>query len=95
MIHRGGSMKTLEGWEVVHTVATEVEADLIKGKLESEGISAIVLSQQDHSFPTTMGDLALVRVLVEKENLDRAKEMIAGQTGFPPDTADEGENQNP
>jgi len=81
-------METYENWVVVYTATSESEADLIKGKLESAGVSAVVLSQQDHSFYTTMGELALVRVLVAKSEYTKAQEFLKKE-GITPESEPE------
>jgi hypothetical protein len=59
-----GAIPVIEGWAQIYTTSDEMEADLIKGNLQSEGVDAAVLSQKDSSFNVEMGDLSPIRVLV-------------------------------
>jgi hypothetical protein len=53
-----------QGWAQIYTTSDDVEADLIRENLQSEGVDAAVLSQKDSSFNIELGDLSPVRVLV-------------------------------
>ncbi len=44
---------------------------MLKGNLESAGISATILSQKDSSFPAP-GDLSIIKLLVKKEDAESA-----------------------
>jgi hypothetical protein len=59
------SIPVIEGWAQIYTTSDDVEADLIKENLQSEGVDAAVLSQKDRSFGVDLGDLSPVRVLVQ------------------------------
>ncbi|HEX6133920.1 MAG TPA: zinc ribbon domain-containing protein [Longimicrobiales bacterium] len=54
----------IEGWAQIYTTSDDVEADLIRDNLQSEGVDAAVLSQKDRSFNVDLGELSPVRVLV-------------------------------
>lgn len=58
-------------WIVVYTTSLDYEAEMLKGNLESAGISAMILSQKDSSFPTP-GDLSIIKLLVKKEDAESA-----------------------
>uniref|UniRef100_A0A7V2ZLS6 DUF2007 domain-containing protein n=1 Tax=Ignavibacterium album TaxID=591197 RepID=A0A7V2ZLS6_9BACT len=58
-------------WIVVYTTSFDYEAEMLKGNLESAGISVTILSQKDSNFPTP-GDLSIIRLLVKKEDADSA-----------------------
>ena len=58
------AVPVIEGWAQIYTTSEEVEADLIRDNLQSEGIDAAVLSQKDRSFAVDLGELSPVRVLV-------------------------------
>lgn len=58
------SVPVIAGWAQVYTTADDVEADLIRENLQSEGIDASVFSQKDHTLTVDLGDLSPVRVLV-------------------------------
>jgi DNA-directed RNA polymerase subunit RPC12/RpoP len=54
----------IEGWAQIYSTSDDVEAELIKENLQSEGVDAAVLSQKDRSFSVELGELSPVRVLV-------------------------------
>ncbi|MGH7506216.1 MAG: double zinc ribbon domain-containing protein [Longimicrobiales bacterium] len=67
----------IAGWAQVYSVADDVEADLIRENLQSEGIDAEVLSQKDHALTVDFGDLSQIRLLVPAYEYDRARQVIA------------------
>ena len=69
--------KKYEGWISVFTSGTDFEADLVRDRLDDSGIAAVVLTQRDHSFNLTMGDLAPVHVMVQPENEVEARAVVA------------------
>jgi putative signal transducing protein len=67
----------MSGWAQVFSAANDVEAELIRENLSSEGIEARVLSQSDHfSFVSDVGDLDQVRVLVPAYSFSEAVELL-------------------
>jgi hypothetical protein len=70
-------VEIIEGWAQVYTTSTDVDADLIRGNLQSEGIDAEILSQKDHMLRVDMGDLSPVRVLVPAFEYERARAVVA------------------
>ena len=69
--------QSYEGWVVVFKSGTAYEADLVRDRLDDKGIPAVVLSQRDHAFNLTHGDLAQVRVLTPPEHVQAAAELLA------------------
>ena len=65
-----------EGWVVVFKAGKDYEADLVRDRLDDAGIPAVVLSQRDHAFNLTHGDLAQVRVLTPPEHAEAATELL-------------------
>jgi hypothetical protein len=63
-------------WVTVYTTGTEYEADMIAANLENEGIPARVHLQNDQMLVATIGDLAVVRVMVPSEAADEAKNYL-------------------
>jgi hypothetical protein len=63
-------------WVTVYTTGTEYEADMIAANLESTGIPARVYAQNDQMFVATIGDLAVIRVMVPAEAADEAKNYL-------------------
>jgi len=66
---------TEENWEVVFISSKEYEVEMLKDNLESAGISVAVLPQKDRNFPA-IGDLAIIKLLVRKEDKDAALSFI-------------------
>ncbi len=78
-----------EDWEIVFTASQEYEAELVRARLEEEGIVARVLSQADHALGLKVGDLAIVRVLVHPDDAADAKAILAETENIDPNTLDE------
>jgi Putative prokaryotic signal transducing protein len=80
-------------WEVVSEIAGELNAELIKGLLESQGIP-VMLSQEGlgHSvLSLTVGPLGRVQVLVPSSLVPRAQQVLSDyENGLfeSPDTQD-------
>lgn len=64
-------------WEIVRTVNTVVEAELIAGRLRSYGIPAIVLSQVDSTRNFTVGELAIAKIFVPQFAFEEATNILA------------------
>jgi len=62
---------TEENWEVVYTSAKDYEIEMLKDNLESAGIKAAILQQKDRNFPA-LGDLAVIKLLVRREDINAA-----------------------
>jgi hypothetical protein len=73
-VHR--EVPVIEGWAQVYTTSDNIEADLIKENLASEGLTAEVLSQKDRSFTVELGDLSPVRILVPAYEYDEAQRIL-------------------
>lgn len=63
-------------WEVCYTTNTDINARLIAGHLQAQGIPAQVLSQVDTMRAFTVGDLAIAKVLVPQEYYTQAIECL-------------------
>lgn len=63
-------------WVEVASVSQDEEADLMAGFLRSENIETIVENRRFHMEPVNFGDLAVIRVLVVKEDAARARALI-------------------
>jgi hypothetical protein len=63
-------------WVTVFESGTDYEADLVRDRLDDAGIPAIVLTQRDHAFNLTVGDLAVVQVLVPPQQADEALALL-------------------
>lgn len=62
-------------WIVVYTSDKDYEIEMIKDELESADIEATILSQKDRNFPAP-GDLAVIKLLVRKEDATTAAKFI-------------------
>ncbi len=61
---------------VVYTAMGELNADVIKGKLESAGIPAMLQIQSPDVFPMSVGEMGEVKVLVPKEREQEARALL-------------------
>ena len=68
--------RTYEGWISVFESSTDFEADLVRDRLDEEEIAAVVLTQRDHAFNLTVGDLAPVHVMVRPEDEQAARTLL-------------------
>ena len=68
--------RTYEGWISVFESSTDFEADLVRDRLDEEEIEAVVLTQRDHAFNLTVGDLAPVHVMVRPEDEQAARTLL-------------------
>lgn len=69
--------RTYEGWISVFECSTDFEADLVRDRLDEEGVAAVVFTQRDHSFNLNVGDLASVHVMVRPEDEAAARAVAA------------------
>jgi hypothetical protein len=63
-------------WAVVFSCGTEYEAQMVKANVEMAGIQCMVFSQKDNVFFTNIGDTAVINVMVPKEKINEAEEII-------------------
>ena len=61
---------------VVYTTHGAMRAEIIKGKLESAGIPALLKSESQNVIPMTVDGIGKVQVLVEKEREQEAREIL-------------------
>jgi hypothetical protein len=72
-------MSSHEDWVSVFRTGTDYEADLVRDRLDDSGIPAVVLTQRDHAFNLTVGDLAAVHVMVPPAQADQAVSLLEEQ----------------
>lgn len=65
-----------EDWIVVFTTNTDYEADMVRDRLDTNSIPAVVLTQRDHAFNLTVGDLAEVYVMVPPDFEEDARYLL-------------------
>jgi len=64
-------------WEAVYVAANRAEGDVVRGRLESEGIPAVLRGEAVGSiYGLTTGPLAQVEVVVPAPLADRARELL-------------------
>jgi hypothetical protein len=68
----------VDGWAQIYTTTDDVEAQLLRENLRSEGIDAELLSQKDHyAVPVDLGELSQVRLLVPAWSYTDARDVLA------------------
>lgn len=65
-----------EEWLSIIMVENEEHAELIEGFLRSEGIPAQLESKYSHEFPTHVGHLGEVEVMVPASRAQEAKRLV-------------------
>lgn len=73
------SEKRYEDWVVVFESGTDYEGDLVRDRLDDAGIPAVVLTQRDHAFNLTVGDLSQVKVLVPPEHAETVATILESE----------------
>jgi hypothetical protein len=69
--------QTYQEWVSVFETGTDFEADMVRDRLDDNGIAAVVLTQRDHAFNLNVGDLSAVHVMVRPEDAAEAREILA------------------
>ncbi|GJQ61609.1 MAG: hypothetical protein SCALA702_06620 [Melioribacteraceae bacterium] len=70
-----GNLVHADDWVILKTFAEQYEADMLKANLEGAEIETLVLGQKDRSYPT-VGDLAIIKILVRKESAEDAVKIL-------------------
>jgi hypothetical protein len=70
---------TYEGWVAVFQSGTDYEADIVRDRLDDAGIPAVVLTQRDHAFNLTVGDLSPVNVMVPPASAEAALRVLESE----------------
>lgn len=65
-------------WVEVFITYDSIEAEMIKGLLESGGIPVILRSSKVAPYPVNIGRMGEIRILVREEDKDTAKKVITG-----------------
>ena len=65
-----------ETWEIVDVVGTEEEAALIRGFLESQGVTVQIESLLFHQEPVNFGRLGEVRIRVPDDQVGKARQLL-------------------
>ncbi len=61
---------------VVYTAMGELNADVIKGRLESAGIPVMLQSESESVFPMSVGEMGEVKLLVPKDQEQAARAVL-------------------
>jgi hypothetical protein len=72
------SMSIEHHWEVADEVAGSLQAEILRGLLEAQGIP-VILSQEGiahSSYAVTVGPLGRVQILVPVELIERARQVL-------------------
>lgn len=69
-------MNEEKDWVLVYETNTEISAEFIKQNLENNGIPTNILSQVDSTRQFTVGYLAIVKIFVLREDIEKAIELI-------------------
>jgi hypothetical protein len=67
---------TYEDWTIVFSSSTDYEADLVRDRLGSQDVEAVVLTHRDHAFNLNVGDLSGAHVLTPKNMVERARAIL-------------------
>lgn len=75
----------MDDWVELLVTYDETEVQIVKNILEAEGIQVVVNSLKVRPYPVSIGKIGEVRLLVKKESLDKAKEILKIMEGKPDD----------
>ncbi len=62
-------------WVIVYTTSENYEAEMFKANLLGAEIESLILGQKDRNYPA-VGDLAVIKLLVKKDDAENAIEII-------------------
>ena len=67
-----------KNWELLDEISGSIDAEIIRGLLESQGIK-VILSQEGagRAIGLTVGPMGEIQILVPKDQLDIAQEILA------------------
>ena len=66
----------MDEWVEMFVTYDEIEAQIVKSILEAEGIQVVLNSLKVRPYPVSIGKIGEVRLLVKKENLEKAGDII-------------------
>lgn len=64
-------------WSEVLFTYDEVEAEIVKDLLESEGIQVVVQSLKISPYPVSIGRMGEIRLMVRNEDIEKAKDILS------------------
>jgi hypothetical protein len=65
-----------EAWSVVHITYDTLEAEIIKGLLESGDIPVVLRSSKVGPYPVNVGKMGEIRILVRDEDKEIAEKVV-------------------
>lgn len=68
-----------EEWVEVFVTYDPIEAEIIKGLLESGGITVVLRSSKVSPYPVNIGKIGEIKILVRKEDKETAEKVIKGE----------------
>ncbi len=68
-----------EEWVEVLVTYDPIEAEIIKGLLESGGITVVLRSSKISPYPVNIGKIGEIKILVRKEDKETAEKVIKGE----------------
>jgi len=63
-------------WVELLVTYDEVEAQIVKNILEAENISVVIDSAKIRPYPVNIGKIGEVKLLVRKEDVEKAREVL-------------------
>ena len=66
----------MDEWIEFLNTGDEIEAEIVKDILESENIQVVVKSLKISPYPVTIGEMGEIRLLVRKEDLEKANRIL-------------------
>ncbi|MBN8588956.1 MAG: DUF2007 domain-containing protein [Rhodothermia bacterium] len=65
-----------DGWSIVFWSEVEYEAEIVRDRLASEGVEAMIMDMSSSALPIQTADFSRFVVMVKPEDVDRADEVI-------------------
>lgn len=66
----------MDEWVELFVTYDEIEAQIVKNILEAEDIQVVLNSLKVRPYPVSIGKIGEVKLLVKKESLENAKDII-------------------
>ena len=83
-----------EGFELVYRAYGMLQAEVIKGRLETSGIP-VLLDSESNMLPFAIPDMGEVRILVPIEKAEEARELLGALPSEDEEQAEEDEDEGP
>jgi hypothetical protein len=66
----------VKSWEEILFTYDEMEAQIVKTLLETEGIEVVMKSLKVRPYPVSIGRMGEIKLLVRTEDLETARELL-------------------